>query len=56
MFASVDLIDTEDGGHQVLEVNAIPGWKGAQGVTVDNIAEQILKLLQTEASRTETPC
>jgi len=55
-FASVDLIDTEDGGQKVLEVNAIPGWKGAQGVTVTNIAESIVNLLQTESSRTRAAC
>ncbi len=31
-FASVDLIDCKDGEPKVLEVNAIPGWKGAQRV------------------------
>lgn len=44
-FASVDLIDSEDGPSRVLEVNAIPGWKGAQGVANQPIAEEILSLI-----------
>ena len=44
-FASVDLLDTEDGPPRVLEVNAIPGWKGAQGVADRSIAEEILSLV-----------
>ncbi|MFK8110723.1 MAG: RimK family alpha-L-glutamate ligase [Rubripirellula sp.] len=48
-FASVDLIDTEDGQGKVLEVNAIPGWKGAQSVTEHSIGEMIVGLLMKEA-------
>lgn len=47
-FASVDLIDSDEGEPKVLEVNAIPGWKGAQGVTRFNIGQRIIKLLQSE--------
>jgi ribosomal protein S6--L-glutamate ligase len=55
-FASVDLIDTEDGEQQVLEVNAIPGWKAAQSVVSGNIAQQIVQLLVTEASLSGVQC
>ena len=48
-FASVDLIECDDGPAKVLEVNAIPGWKGAQSVTNQNIAENIIELLQQES-------
>ncbi len=48
-FASVDLIDTDDGHYRVLEVNAIPGWKGAQQVAPFNIAKAILRLMHAEA-------
>ncbi len=52
-FASVDLIDSEDGEPKVLEVNAIPGWKGAQSVSPFNIAQRIIQLLQSEAAACE---
>jgi ribosomal protein S6--L-glutamate ligase len=52
-FASVDLIDSDDGQPKVLEVNAIPGWRGAQGVYDFNIAERIVSLLLQEASGLE---
>ena len=47
-FASVDLLDSEDGEPCVLEVNAIPGWKGAQGVAERPIAEEIVSLICSE--------
>lgn len=49
-FASVDLIDSQDGEPKVLEVNAIPGWKGAQSVSPFNIAERIIRLLRSEVA------
>ena len=49
-FAAVDLIDCEDTAPKVVEVNAIPGWKGAQRVIRDSIAERIIRLLIREAS------
>ncbi len=45
-FATVDLIDCEDGVPRLLEVNAVPGWKGLQSVCSINIAEQVVDLLQ----------
>jgi RimK family alpha-L-glutamate ligase len=44
-FAAVDLIDSSDGAPRVVEVNAIPGWKGAQRVMGDSIAQRIIRLL-----------
>lgn len=55
-FAAVDLIDSTDGTQKVLEVNAIPGWKGAQNVTSESIAGQIIELCQNEASRIGASC
>lgn len=49
-FASVDVLDCDDGQPRVVEVNGIPGWKGAQRVTPINIADQIVRLLCQEAS------
>jgi RimK family alpha-L-glutamate ligase len=49
-FASVDLLDCLDGGQQVVEVNAIPGWKGAQSVAPFNIAARIIQLLRDESA------
>lgn len=48
-FASVDLLDCADGSQCVLEVNAIPGWKGAQQVADTNIAAEIVHLLCEQA-------
>lgn len=45
-FASVDIIDSDDGRPKVLEVNAVPGWRGAQNVADQNIASLIMELLQ----------
>ena len=42
VFASVDMIDNENGPDLFLEVNAIPGWKGAQGVIDESIAEHVI--------------
>ena len=49
-FASVDIIDSDDGCPRVLEVNAVPGWRGAQGVVNANIAKLILKTLLAETN------
>jgi RimK family alpha-L-glutamate ligase len=39
---SVDLIDAEDGRPRVLEVNGVPGWKGAQAALGIQLAEPML--------------
>src|SRR6056297_2633374 len=44
-FASVDLLDRDDDDSCVVEVNGIPGWKGAQQVTSVNIAQLIIEVL-----------
>ena len=44
MYAGVDIIRNEDEFY-VLEVNAIPGWKGLQSVTGSSIAEKIISYL-----------
>ena len=49
-FAAVDLIDCDHEAPRVVEVNAIPGWKGAQRVIGDSIAKRIVSLLIREAS------
>ncbi len=51
-FASVDLLHFEDGDAKVIEVNAIPGWRGAQAVSQDCIAAEIVQELQTQAAAT----
>ncbi|TWU48618.1 Ribosomal protein S6 modification protein [Rubripirellula tenax] len=50
-FASVDLLDRVDGPPCVVEVNGIPGWKGAQQVTDVNIADRVVGLLCRESAR-----
>jgi len=54
-FASVDIIDAADGCPRVLEVNAIPGWRGAQSVIEENIAQQIVAMLLLESPACEEP-
>ncbi|MGI9467130.1 MAG: ATP-grasp domain-containing protein [Rubripirellula sp.] len=49
-FASVDLLHFEGGEAKVIEVNAIPGWRGAQAVSQDCIAGEIIEELQTQAA------
>ena len=44
-FASVDLIDCEDAPPRLLEVNAVPGWKGMQQVCTPNIASLVIQTL-----------
>lgn len=51
-FASVDLIDNESGPQMFLEVNAIPGWKGAQSVIGESIADQVIETLAAHSGRT----
>lgn len=42
VYGAVDLLENEHGETKVVEVNAIPGWKGAQRVTPFSIAEGII--------------
>ena len=41
-YAGVDLMKAENGGIYVIEINSIPGWRGLQKTTNQNIAEQII--------------
>lgn len=43
--ASVDQIDNADGEPMYLEVNAIPGWKGAQQVVSTSIAREMIQAI-----------
>jgi len=46
-FVGVDILPGEDGRYYVLEVNAVPGWKGlARALQVD-IAAEVLRWLRT---------
>ncbi|MDV6033779.1 MAG: ATP-grasp domain-containing protein [Phycisphaera sp. RhM] len=54
VFASVDLIDNDHGPPLFLEVNAIPGWKGAQRVIDESIAEHVITALVAETERVTT--
>lgn len=40
---SVDLIDADDGPPRVLEVNGVPGWKGAQAALEIHLADQMMR-------------
>ncbi len=41
-YAGVDLMPSENGQTYVLEINSIPGWRGLQKTTHQNIAEQVI--------------
>jgi len=45
-YAGVDLLVGEDGRKYVVEVNAIPGWKGLQSVRRENVASLLLDYLE----------
>jgi hypothetical protein len=49
-YGAIDLTGTE-GQWQLLEVNAIPGWKGAQSVLDDSFALAIFKVIQQRLAR-----
>jgi ribosomal protein S6--L-glutamate ligase len=49
-FASVDLLPAEDGSDCVVEVNGIPGWKGAQSVVPDSIARLVIECLRDRSA------
>ena len=51
VYAAVDLLENEHGETKVVEVNAIPGWKGAQMVTPFSIAEGIITTVANLAQR-----
>jgi RimK family alpha-L-glutamate ligase len=42
-YVGVDLLQAEDGRTFVLEVNSIPGWRGLQKTTSQNIADVIVE-------------
>ncbi len=54
-FASVDLLHFDQGPPKVIEVNGIPGWKGAQSVTTDKIAAGIITELKRQFASPGTP-
>ena len=53
VFASVDLIDNDHGPPMFLEVNAIPGWKGAQNVIDHSIADCVIETLATQSDKVD---
>jgi RimK family alpha-L-glutamate ligase len=49
-YAGVDLLPSRDGGAFLLEVNAIPGWRGLQGATRLDVAGAIVEHLVRRVS------
>ncbi len=45
---SIDLIDNSAGPSMVLEVNGVPGWKGAQKCLPFNVAEKMMEVVLGE--------
>jgi RimK family alpha-L-glutamate ligase len=50
-YAGVDLLPTTDGRAFVLEVNGIPGWRALQGTTDRDVADAIVRQVETARSR-----
>jgi RimK family alpha-L-glutamate ligase len=50
-YAGVDLLPADAGGVFVLEVNGIPGWRALQQTTDTDVAEAIVRQLETVRSR-----
>src|SRR5688572_8830619 len=48
-YAGVDLLVSGSGGIFVLEVNGIPGWQGLQQATGIDVADALVKFLETRA-------
>ena len=51
-YAGVDLMRAEDGKTYVVEINSIPGWRGLQKTTGQDIAGRIVDFV---LSRTTCP-
>ena len=47
--AGVDLLPARDGRLLVLEVNAVPGWKGLESVTQSDIAGRVVACVERQA-------
>jgi RimK family alpha-L-glutamate ligase len=52
-YAGVDLLRAADGHEYVLELNGIPGWRGLQEATGDDVAGALVE--HVEARLTEAP-
>jgi RimK family alpha-L-glutamate ligase len=50
--AGVDLLPRPDGGYDVLEVNAVPGWRALGRATGVDVAAEILRFLASDEFRT----
>ena len=46
--AGVDLLPARDGRLLVLEVNAVPGWKGLESVTASDIAGSVVACVERQ--------
>lgn len=51
-FAAVDMLECADGIERVIEVNAVPGWRGAQAALSTRIADRLINLLNVEVDAT----
>jgi ribosomal protein S6--L-glutamate ligase len=49
--AGVDLLPGRDGGLYVLEVNAVPGWKGLAGALGVDVAAEVLAYMESAPQR-----
>jgi len=47
--AGVDLLPAADGRIVVLEVNAVPGWRGLETATGTPVADEVVRYLETKA-------
>jgi RimK family alpha-L-glutamate ligase len=52
-YAGVDLMPAEDGRTYVIEINSIPGWRGLQSTTSQDIARKIINNLLKNKNATD---
>ena len=50
-FAGVDIVRDTNGGHWILEVNAVPGWRAVAAATGVDVAAACVASLNLEPSR-----
>ena len=48
--AGVDLLPRRAGGYEVLEVNAVPGWRALAPATGVDVAQEVLRYLASNAA------
>jgi ribosomal protein S6--L-glutamate ligase len=54
--AGVDLLPTRDGRLFVVEINAVPGWRGLEGVVGQDISQAVVEYLEQRLRQASPDC